>query len=213
MVIKGSAALNINDQEKKETEKFQCKFYGDLILQSNPSSFQDAVKVYKELPSHFLGKGGSTVPKKVWLYPLSSLDSKAARMVREISTSLVTQVQQTIDAINCIEIRSNDLVNTEIYDCFACLKDQMSHFQRMIKEHRTDFMKRLSAVLPTIRGGGAEEQQLASLLGEIHKSPFNTSSLQEWIKRKEEEIKIFTQFLNILKKVKGIMSQYLSIKY
>ena len=203
--IKGSAALNINDQDRKETEKFQCKFYGDLILASNPSSFQDAVKVYKELPSHFLGKEGGTVPKKVWLYPLSSLDSKAARMVREISTSLVTQVQEEFDALDLIEIRSNDLINTEIYDWFTTLKDQMSHFQRMIKEHRTEFMKRLSAVLPTIRGGGAEEQQLADLLGEIDKSPFNTSSLEEWIKIKEDEIKVLTQYMNILKKVKGML--------
>uniref|UniRef100_A0A1X7U2T4 Fibronectin type-III domain-containing protein n=1 Tax=Amphimedon queenslandica TaxID=400682 RepID=A0A1X7U2T4_AMPQE len=202
--IKGSTALNINDQEKKETEKFQCKFYGDLILQTNPSSFQDAVKVYKELPLHFLGKGGSTVPKKVSLYPLNSLDSKAARMVREISIGLVTQVQEAFDALNCIEIRSNDLINTEIYDCLSTLKDQMSQFQIMIKEHRTDFMKQLSAVLPTIRGGGAEEQVLASLLEDIDKSPFNARSLKEWIKRKEEGIKAFTQFLNILKKVKGI---------
>ncbi|XP_003388519.1 PREDICTED: verrucotoxin subunit beta-like [Amphimedon queenslandica] len=202
--VKGGVALNIGDQDKKETEKFNCKFYGDLILSSNPSSFEDSVKVCNELPSHFLGKEGSTVPKKVWLYPLSSLDSNAARMVREISTSLVTQVQQAIDALNHIEIRSNDLINTEIDDCFDTLKDQVIYFQKMIKEHKTDFMKQLSEVLPTIRGGGAEEQQLADLLREIHKSPFNTSSLDKWIKIKEEEIKTLTQFLNNLKAIEGV---------
>ena len=204
--IKGGAGLDISHQQKQEAEKFQCKFYGDLILASNPSSFQDAVKVYKELPSHFIGKEGSTVPKKVWLYPLSSIDSKAARMVREISTSLVTQVQEEFDALNLIEIRSNDLINTEIYRWFTTLKDQMSHFQRMIQEHKTEFMKRLSAVLPTIRGGGTEEQELADLLGEICKSLFNTRSLEEWIKVKEEEMKVLTQYMKILNKVEG-MSQ------
>ena len=202
--IEGSASLDINDGDKKEVDKFQCKFYGDLILPSNPSTFEDAVRVYKELPTHFLEDGGHTVPKKVWLYPLSGLDSKAARMVREISTSLVTQVQQVIEILNNMEIRSHDLINTEVYDCFGSLKDQVLEFQDMIKEHKTDFMKRLSAVLPSIRGGGTEEQELASLLEKsVHSSPFNTSSLQEWIGSKEEEIKVLGQFLGIMKKAQG----------
>ena len=211
-VGEGGAGLDISHQQKQEAEKFQCKFYGDIILESNPSSFQDVVKVYKELPSKFLEED-NTVPKKVWLYPLSSLDSKAARMVREISTSLVTQVQEEFDALNLIEIRSSDLINTEIDDCFSSLKDQVIHFKKMIKEHKMEFMKRLSAVLPTIRGGGGEEQQLADLLGEIHKSPFNTRSLEKWIKIKEKEIKDLTQYLNVLKNVKGLSQSSINCFY
>lgn len=59
--IKGSADLALKDQDKKEVNKFQCKFYGDLILQSNPSTFSDAVKVYKELPAYFGKEGEKTV--------------------------------------------------------------------------------------------------------------------------------------------------------
>lgn len=74
----------------------------------------------------------------------------------------------------------------------------------MIKEYKTDFMKRLSAVLPSIRGGGTEEQELASLLEmNVHSSPFNTSSLQEWIGSKEEEIKVLRQYLGIMKNAQG----------
>ena len=208
--IKGSASLDIKDRDKKEVDKFQCKFYGDLILPSNPSTFEDAVRVYKELPTHFLEDGGHTVPKKVWLYPLSGLDSKAARMVREISTSLVTQVQQAIEIFNNMEMKSHDLINTEVYDCFGSLKEQVLQFQVMIKEHKTDFMKRLSAVLPSIRGGGTKEQELASLLEKnVHSSPFNSSSLEGWIKSKEEEIKVLGQYLDIMKKAQGIGFQYI----
>jgi hypothetical protein len=202
--IKGSADLSLKDQDKKEVNKFQCKFYGDLILQSNPSTFNDAVKVYKELPTYFGKEGEKTVAKKVWLYPLSSLDSRAARMVREISTNLVTQAHQAIESLNHMEIRSNDLLNTEVYDSFTSLNQQVSQFAEMISEHRTDLMKQLALILPSIRGGGVNEKELATLLETcVHKSPFNMNSLNTWLKGKEEEVKVLTQYLTIMKNSKG----------
>ena len=204
--IKGTSSLNISDRDKKEAAKFQCKFYGDLILPSNPSTFQDAVSVYKELPTYFGKDSQNLVPKKVWLYPLSSLDSKAARMVREISTNLVTQTQQAIENLNTMIMRAHDLSNTEVYyDCFYTLKEEMSRFTEMISEHKTDFMKKLSTVLPSIRGGGAKEQELAQLLeSRMHKSPFNKGSLELWLRGKEEELKVLTQYHQIMKNAKGV---------
>ena len=128
--IKGSADLDIGDQDKKEKDKFQCKFYGDVVLKSNPSTFQDAVSVYKELPKLFGKDEKNMVPKKVWLYPLRSLDSKAAHMVREISTNLVSRTQKAIECLNNMVIRAHDLINSEVYDCFSGLKEQMSRFLR-----------------------------------------------------------------------------------
>ena len=202
--IKGSADLAISDRDKQEVEKFQCKFYGDFILKNNPSSFQDAVQVYKELPTYFGKQGECTVPKKVWLYPLCKLDSRAAQMVREISTNLVKQAQQAIECLVKIETRSRDLTNTEVFECFPIFNEQVLQFSEMVSEHKTDFMKRLSAVLPSIRGGGAKEQELADLLEDrMHKSPFNGSSLELWMKSKEEEAKVLSQYLGIMKNIRG----------
>lgn len=197
--ITESAALSNHNQ--KEANQLKCKLYGDL--QSNPHTFKDAVKVYKELPLSFKKKGGTIVPKKFWLYPLSKFENKAAHMVREISTSLIIQVQKAIDVLNDLEIRCHDLVNTKIYNNFSSLNKQVSWFQEMIKEHETDLMKRLSAIIPSIRGAEAEEQELASLIETyIHQSPFNSSSLEEWITTKEEEIKIIMN-LDVMKAANG----------
>lgn len=205
--IKGSADLNISNQERKQVEKFNCKFYGDgFVLKSNPSTFHDAVKVYKELPTYFGEHGKNAVPVKVWLYPLSSLNSRAACMAREISISLVTQTQQAIESIDEMEIRCNDLISNSVYDCFPGLKKQVSRFLEMIIEHKTGFMKQLSTILPSIRGGGAAEQDLASMLETRHQSPFNTTSLGSWLTEKEGEIKVLAQYLIIMKKTKGISS-------
>ena len=53
--ISGDAAVNL-EEDKKKVEKFTCNFYRDLILQSNPSTFEDTVKVYRDLPKQLKKK-------------------------------------------------------------------------------------------------------------------------------------------------------------
>ena len=43
----GGVGVDIEMKNKQETEKF--KFYGNLILDNNPSTFQDAFVIYKKL--------------------------------------------------------------------------------------------------------------------------------------------------------------------
>lgn len=92
--VEGSASLNIKEENKSKSDNFHCKFYGDLILRSNPSTFDEAVKVYRELPQLLNGDTGDrSVPKTVYLYPLSELDGKPQQIVRSISSSLTSQVE------------------------------------------------------------------------------------------------------------------------
>jgi len=54
--IGGSAEVGIKQGEKEEASKFECTFYGDFLLKKNPSTFEEAVQVYRELPQ-LLGLG------------------------------------------------------------------------------------------------------------------------------------------------------------
>ena len=199
--IGGSADVGIKKAEKTETEKFQCKFYGDVILDKNPATFQQAVEVYQQLPKHFKS---TTVPKKVWLYPLSALNSKAARMVKEISTSLVIQTQQIIEGFHVVQMRSADLSKSRVCEYFTSFREQLSKFQEMVNEYKIDFMKKLCNVLPNIRGGGTEERDLADLIaGSMQSSPFEQSLLFAWLNHKEGEFKVLSQYLSMMEKVNG----------
>lgn len=68
----GGAALNYNSTDKAETDKFHCKFHGDLILRQNPSTFDEAIKLYQDLPQRLSDAG--SVPKLAYLCPLTKLD-------------------------------------------------------------------------------------------------------------------------------------------
>lgn len=76
--IEGQVSLTMGKKEKTNVEKFSCKFFGDFCLPKTPTSFQDAVQVYQSLPTLLGPSGEKPVPVKVWLLPLTSLDSSAA---------------------------------------------------------------------------------------------------------------------------------------
>ena len=197
LAIGGEGKVTINTCDKNEEEKLKCKFYGDLILPKQPATFQDAAKLYQELPGLLKGK---SVPKKVWLYTLGELDTKALRMVREISTTLVDDVVAVMEGLRVCEMRCNDLVNSDVCTLFVGIKDQVETTKRAITSYRVGLEKKLSTLLPEIRGCTKEDAELYELLEDNYGSPFSRQSLEKWMTGKEKEVNMLTMYLDLLKK-------------
>ena len=199
--IEGHGELDMKDNEKNEVKKFQCRFHGDFILPENPTTFEEAVKVYKQLPQILAGdaKGSKFIPQKVWLYPLCKLDSKAAKLVREISVGLVNQMQKLLENLQDFRMQANDMKNMEIYLNFPGIQEQLSRFTEMVSEYETDLARKVSKLLPQIRGGGAEEAKLADVFKENHASPFNHQRLSTFLQGKVQERKLLETYTSSLK--------------
>ncbi len=201
--VSGNADLSFQDADRNETDKFHCKFYGDFLLQENPSTFQDAVKIYQQLPKLLGGKGApKSVPKKVWLYPLCQLDSRAQQIVREISVGLVNDVQKLLEQIHELEMESNDIGASIVHQQFKGIREQMYKFRSNISGHRSNLVKRFSVLLPKIRGDGAEEAELADLMRESDSSPFSPIQLSSWLKGKEKEEQLLASYLSKLEEAR-----------
>ncbi|XP_062391069.1 stonustoxin subunit alpha-like [Sardina pilchardus] len=158
--IEGQASLKMTETEQQEADKFNCTFHGDFALENNPVSFQDAIKVYSHLP-RLLGENGEhAVPMRVWLYPLKNVDSAAATLVREISIGLVRQSQHILDEIDEADVQCQDLMKDEIAILFSEITTKLRKFKGLISEYKKVFQKKLCQLLPAIRGGGTEEQEL-----------------------------------------------------
>ena len=199
--VGGSADLGLQKKGNEGKEKIHCKFYGDFILPKNPTTYQDAVRVYQELPKLLGGAGyPNSVPKKVWLYPLSKLDSKVQRMVREISSFLIDDLQEVMESLHDQEVRINDLIKSEVCSCFEGIKADLEKLRRFIGAYNVTLMKCLSTLLPKVRGGGEEEAKLAELLEMNYKSPLSCEKVSSWIKEKKKEVDILTVYLTDLKK-------------
>ncbi|XP_067326545.1 uncharacterized protein [Anolis sagrei] len=205
--IEGEAHVKVDEKEKKLAENFSCKFHGDFSLESNPVSFQDAMQVYSTLPKMMGDNGEKAVPIKVWLYPLTKIDSRAAKMVREISLALIFDAQNILEELSEIDMRCSDLGKNPIANAFPEIKKNVQHFQDLCKQHRQIFQKELAEILPSIRGGGKEEGVLADVLRSVSQSPFNSRKLQEFLKMKEEEMDFVKSYLAILSGIEVLSSQ------
>ena len=206
--IGGNAELSITNTEKFEAEKFQCTFHGDLHLPENPSTFESAVRIYRKLPSLLDQKD---CPKKVWLYPLSKLDSNAAHLVQNISTGLVSQAQSIMEEMHKFDMQSNDLKKSKVCVSFPTIQKQLSRFKEMISEYRTTFATNLATLVPQIRGGGQEEANLAKVFDVKHASPFCHGSLHSWIEGKMREVKKLEGYLHSMQGIEFVSPNDLDV--
>ncbi|XP_054876576.1 uncharacterized protein LOC129351652 [Poeciliopsis prolifica] len=207
LTIEGEGSLHMEDKDKELMQKFSCKFYGDFLLEKTPTTFQDAVAVYQSLPKLLGASGENAVPIKVWMLPLTNLDSSAAKLVREVSIRLVQEVQSVLEELSDLEIRCNDAMKNPTAQQFPQIIKKLNHFKSLCSEFRLEFQQTLAKKLPSIRGGGEEESELANVLKEIQSSPFNSKNLKDWIDCKEREIHTLKSYTRMMKNTKIIPSQ------
>ncbi|KAM6919453.1 verrucotoxin subunit beta-like [Lycodopsis pacificus] len=205
--IEGEGSLKMEDKDTENVEKFSCKFHGDFSLKKNPVSFQDAVEVYQSLPGLLGANGENAVPMKVWLLPLTTLDSSAAKLVRQISSRLVQESQSVLEDFSELEMRCNDALRTTTAQKFPQISKKIKTFKEMCSEFRLELQQTLAKKLPSIRGGGEEEAVLAEILKKRRSSPFNSNKLNEWMDCKEREINTLKSFTNKMKNTKIVPSQ------
>ncbi|XP_042328393.1 uncharacterized protein LOC121933132 [Sceloporus undulatus] len=205
--IKGEAEIQMDEREKSQAQNFSCKFHGDFSLESNPVSFQDAMQVYTTLPKMVGEDGKKAVPIMVWLYPLTKMDSRAAKMVREISLALIFDAQRILEELSEIDMRCSDLAQNPIAETFPEIKKKTQRFKDLCKQHRQTFQKELAGILPSIRGGGREEGALVDILRSVNQSPFNSRKLNEFLNAKEQENHFVKSYLTILSGIETISSQ------
>ncbi|XP_056266446.1 verrucotoxin subunit beta-like [Pseudoliparis swirei] len=207
LAIEGQGAMKMKDKDREYVEKFSCKFHGDFSLEKNPVSFQDAVEAYRSLPRLLGANGENAVPVKVWLLPLTSLDSTAARLVRQISVRLVQESQSVLEDFSELEMRCRDALRTTTAQQFPQISKKIKTFTEMCSEFRLDLQQTLAKRFPSIRGGGEDEAVLADILKKRHSSPFNSNYLNQWMDCKDKEVYILRSFTKMMKNTKILSSE------
>ena len=86
--------------------------YGDFRTEESPTTYEEAIRVYKQLPSLTGDKGQNAVAVHVYLRPLS--DSKGERMVREISVIYMSKTCEIQEHIQFIEAQCSDIMRKDV---------------------------------------------------------------------------------------------------
>ncbi|KAL0182057.1 hypothetical protein M9458_021432, partial [Cirrhinus mrigala] len=184
--ISASAEINLsmNNNQNTATQKFSCTFYGDFQLPSNPASFEDALKVFADLPKLLGDNKELAVPLRVWLYPLDKLHSSAAKLQKEIHTSPIRNIESVIESLNITEMKCNDLLKDAPSSAIAGFHDKLMHMKQNCCAYKLSLLKKLGSLLPKIRGGMKMEKALIDLLLSHDECPFRGSDLEQWMKEK-----------------------------
>lgn len=190
------ASLDLENFDKLDTKTLQCTFHGDFQLSSNPSTFEEAVQIYNNLPKLMQSvNGGKGVPKKVYLYPISKLGKKPLKMIRQITNSLISQIEQRMEFFHEMEVKIKDLQRHEVNFKFAHIEYQLSTFSSLITQFKTDIVAKMAQLLPRIRGEGAEEKELAEIISHINESAFSPEHVEKFLKGKKKEVQVLAQHL------------------
>ncbi|CAI5669613.1 unnamed protein product [Oreochromis niloticus] len=205
--IEGKIDIKLSDEEKAVTDKFTCKFYGDFILESNPGTFEDAVKTYIQLPKLLGGNRETGVPLKVTLMPLKILDAEAAQMMTVISVGIVIKAQDALKDLYNLDIRSNDLLEERVGRSFPQIQERLSRFKKLCEYFRSSLQQQMAKKLPSIRAGEEDEQELLKVFDDRDKSPFSQKKLTKWIKDEEREVTIIRYFVDMMEGTKIISDQ------
>ncbi|XP_030255445.1 neoverrucotoxin subunit alpha-like [Sparus aurata] len=196
--VEGKADIKLTDDEKKVTNKFSCKFYGDFILQSNPATFVEAVKTYVELPKLLGENGEKTVPLKVWMTPLKVFDTTAAELKNVISVGLVWKVQDALEDLREIQMRCNDSLDDTVVQNLPQIQEELNKFQNCCNLYISNLQTNMAKELPSIREGKEDESSVKKLLDDRNKSPFSHETLDEWLDHKEREINVIRSCVEMM---------------
>ncbi|XP_067282095.1 cytolytic toxin-alpha-like [Pseudorasbora parva] len=196
--IEGQGALEMTDSDKKMAESIACTFHGDLRLEQNPTTYTEAVDAFKKLPTILKQNPENAVPIKVWLYPLSLLDKKAAKLEREITARLVSNIEDIMEDLGEVERTYNDLSRKTLMNVFNDIKERLQSFQSAFSIYKTMLLKEVARVLPAIRGGEKEEKSLQDILKIHYSSPFKADRLNQWLDDVKSELNLLSSHIKML---------------
>ncbi|XP_027035056.2 cytolytic toxin-alpha-like [Tachysurus fulvidraco] len=207
--IEGQASLKLSSEEKKLAENINVTFYGDYELDENPTTYTEALRACKKLPSLLKERNSKGVPVTVWLYPLTLLDSRAAKLVREISLSLVSKTENVLEDLAEAERKCNDLLRNPITASFPELNKSLEQFRELHSFYKIALQKSLVSILPNIRSGALENKALGDILTNHGMTPFTATNMSKWLDDITTQLNVLTSYTSALKDVTFMSSERL----
>uniref|UniRef100_A0A3B3VHT4 B30.2/SPRY domain-containing protein n=1 Tax=Poecilia latipinna TaxID=48699 RepID=A0A3B3VHT4_9TELE len=214
--LSGEVDIKLSNEERAVADAFSCTFYGDLIPEKNPTSFQDALLTYMNLPSLLGANKEHSVPLKVWLMPLKNFDASASEVKMELSTGLLGKAQHALVELQNLKIRCNDCL-ADSYQ-FQQISTVLLGFKQKCRTYEGMLQDLIAKKIPGIRAGKEDENELLRILDEKEQSPFSTDKLNKWMANKEREVNVIKSCVEamdgakILPKESDVVEELLCLK-
>ena len=204
--------IEVEKDDREFLNKLQCKVYGDILLENNPTTREESTEIYKNIPQVLKEKNmRNTIPKKVWLYPLCNLAKQhlkeksahiviEAPIVREIHLSFVEQSERFLEDIHDIVLRTNEIQSKKICKSCKTFSSQLVRFKTMVLHYKQRFQKQIAEYALKVRAGNPVKK-IPDILEQVFPSEFLFSPvlLDQWLDMKEKEMVIIEETVKFFK--------------
>ncbi|VDI74340.1 Hypothetical predicted protein, partial [Mytilus galloprovincialis] len=188
---KASVTLNTDEHKNKLLDNVKCTYHGDITLDSEPSSFEEAIKVYKSLPSKLGPKAEKCVPMSIWLYPLNKLASKKVTLNEPLHVILINQIQDKLEKIQVLKMKCNDLTArpTCLYD--ETYRQKVDEMQKTVEQSEQKLKSKLSSEVTAAKSINLVQGNIRNILDEYEKSPKSPEKLDDKLLEMRTVINVF----------------------
>ncbi|CAG2217261.1 unnamed protein product [Mytilus edulis] len=167
---KASAASNTDDRKLLNDVKFT--YHGDIPLDCEPTSFEEAINIYKTLPSKIGYKGRNCVPMTVWLYSLDKLAGKTLTLNRpRLDLTVVNQIQERFESIEVLRMKCNDLEVRPTCEYDESYRQKIVEMKTIVDKSERDLKSRLSITVTAVTPIDVIKRDVGDILKEFEKVP------------------------------------------
>ena len=206
ILITNHGSLNLTGELREYAKNINVKFHGDLvlptnptILPTNPTTFEEAVKVYKDLPNLVVRENAQSVPMKIYLYPLNKIgEPKSVRTVREISKHLVDKVVKVIQSLDSSLEDVKDMIQSTVAEKVLGFRQKVVRFANALHQYKYRLQHQIASLSVDIRDGTKEERVFVRKLKEHSTSPFCKEKLENWLQEQRAEKVVLTRLITML---------------
>jgi len=178
-----------NNKTDQDTD-IHCKYSGDFEVDQLPTTLDDAIQVYKDLPSKLSENDSKAVPMVAWLTPISYFYGEhQQKIATEIDEILLKKCFKFNAEMNDLMATTADLKNENIVQKFPSLLGHLDVFYSTILDPVDTTIKlKLKEIIPETRHGRKDASCIKHLLEEMYQSSYSPPRLKKWLDIKKEEI-------------------------
>ncbi|CAG2256745.1 unnamed protein product [Mytilus edulis] len=168
---KVSATSKTNEHKNKLLDNVKFTYHGDVPLDLEPSSFEEAIKAFKTLPSKVGQKAENCVPMHIWLCPLDKLTSKKVTLNAPLHVTLINQIQDNLEKIQVLKMKCNDLTARPTCQYDESYRQKVDEMQAIVKQSEQKLKSDLQE--DDSCSAGQSKQFLRSKISSIRKTVKN----------------------------------------
>jgi len=185
--IEGEGSVDITDSDLMIMNHTSLTMYGDFSPETTaPTTFEDAVEFYKNLPL-LASEGGQII--EVHLSPLQDVCTDADFILNDLSDEMMANVIKMLDELEQLDTKVTGLMNSKQSQKFKPLRENLNLYRKTLRSYVLDVKMRLTTILPNIRGGdGNGEDDLNTMLTDYTASQFYFDTSSEFLIDRNREI-------------------------